>query len=394
MTTVNEIFPVGTPSVVVYPKEKVAVNPELVIGLELETENCTTQSEATYSAICKKTNFIIKTDGSLRGVAYEFISKPMATKHALASLGAFFTMTKFAEGNYTDRCSVHVHVNCTDLTMAQVSAVALLYTVVEDILFEFVGNSRDSNIYCIPWNQCRNHHALVAKFLGNAGDALRGWNKYTALNILPLSTLGTVEFRQMHGTADMEKLTTWINIIGGLFKYARENQLKDLTEQIKSLNTTSHYEAFFTQVLSGQLPYNDLYRQKLENGVILAKYSMITNKPAMRAVPLPAREAVVERGINLTANTLNVNDMYLPPLGGFGPGRAQTDEERRAVMDAIDRQTREVARIVRDRADAAVLTPRTPRPAPTRQTGQRRIPVPIDGTVQGWIDENHNEGEF
>ena len=271
---VHDCFGVAAPRVRSLKMAMECVNPSLVIGLELETEKCEGDG-GWYEDSVKKLNFQVKTDGSLRGNAFEFISLPMRSDQALGALDAFFTATQFNEDNYSDRCSVHVHVNCTDMEFEQISSLALLYTTMEEILFEFVGHNRDSNIYCIPWNQCRAHLNLVQNFLSDGGSVLRRWSKYTALNLLPLSTLGTVEFRQMHGTADMKKLTTWINIIGAMFAYAKTVELKDLIEQIKDLNTTSQYEVFFNRVLAMQLPYTDKYKEKLEEGIILAKYSLM-----------------------------------------------------------------------------------------------------------------------
>jgi hypothetical protein len=274
MTTITERFGVNPPTVRAYPKAaEGCVYPELVIGLELETEKC--DNHVCTASSVRPFQIDVKTDNSLRGSAYEFITRPMRTDHALAALTDFFGVTKFTEANYSDRCSVHVHVNCTDMHTEQLSSLALLYTVVEEILFEFVGSHRETNIYCIPWNQCRSHYNLVKSFLDDGNGVLRNWVKYTALNLLPLAALGTVEFRQMHGTADMVKLTKWVNMIGGLFKVAKTRPLKDLMAEIKELNTTSQYEVFFNSLLGGQLAYTDKYREAMEQGVILAKFSLV-----------------------------------------------------------------------------------------------------------------------
>lgn len=79
----------------------------------------------------------------------------------------------------------------------------------------------------------------------------------------------------MHGTADMLKLSQWINMIGGMFQYIENNSLDDIIKEVLELNTSSHYEKFFTQVLPETLAYTNLYQQKLEDGVILAKYGLI-----------------------------------------------------------------------------------------------------------------------
>lgn len=276
MTKLNKFFSVPNPDTRTYHRTIDAVNPGLVIGLELETENCGRRSATAWQGGAEDFNFRVDRDGSLRGTAYEFISHPMRSEHALPALQDFLIWSGFNDDNYSDRCSVHVHVNCTDLEMEQISNVALLYTVAEDILFEFVGGNRESNIYCIPWAHCRAHFDLIQSFLSNPTSQLKKWNKYTALNLIPLSSYGTVEFRQMHGTADFDKLQRWINIIGSIFRMAKETELNALIAEIKTLNTTSQYEQFFQRMIGGNLPYNDKYRSKMEEGVIFAKYSLIS----------------------------------------------------------------------------------------------------------------------
>lgn len=285
MTTISERFEVTPPVVKKYKTAVPCVNPDLVIGFELETENCQTLPR-DFGEMVSRFNMRIETDGSLRGTAYEFLTLPMKTTNALAALTDWFTYSKLTEENYSDRCSVHVHVNCTDLTTEQVSSVALLYTVTEEILFEFVGGNRDTGIYCIPWSQCRQHFNLIKRFLENGAEVLRNWSKYTAVNLIPLAGFGTMEFRQMHGTSDMAKITTWVNIIGALFKYGVAIELKDLMTEIKSLNNNSEYQAFFSKIFQDVLPYNEVYREKLESGVILAKFGMT----GMEKTPYKARE--------------------------------------------------------------------------------------------------------
>jgi len=292
---ISEVFGVSPPKVAAYTGTAVttAINPDLVIGLELETENCQIHSGTFYAKLCGPLNIMVEHDGSLRGVAYEFITAPMRSQDAIGCLGEFFNKSKFIDDNYSDRCSVHVHVNCTDMTLEQITNVALLYTTIEEILFEFVGGNRDTNIFCIPWNQCRQHFDLVHRFLNDTSYTLRNWNKYTALNLIPLSSQGTIEFRQLHGTSDMAKITTWINIIGAIFAYAKSVQLNTLIARIKELNTSSFYEMFFNDVLGGQLPYNEVYSRKLEEGIIFAKYSLMSYKEGTVAAPRVIKKKAV-----------------------------------------------------------------------------------------------------
>ncbi len=374
-----ETFRVAVPRVVKYKEPLPCVNPDLIIGLELETEQCDRWNADGYIGVADRCNFNTETDGSLRGRAYEFISRPMRSDHALGAMAEFFRQTGFTEANYSDRCSVHVHVNCTDMTLEQVSNVALIYSVFEEILFEYVGHHRETNIFCIPWNQCLAQYKLIENFLSAPGNQVAAWNKYTALNLIPLQTQGTVEFRQMHGTCDMEKLTTWINLIGAMFLYAKKAELKDLTETIKTLNTTSHYEAFFRDVLQNILPYNEVYQQRLEEGIILAKSSLITSGRSSKATveAAPPRAPVAVDGATLMRN-------YIVQQGdAIHPGRDITWD---AVPAGVGNIAHAEARArIRSQYEGLIARGATARTNPVRPEAYRTIRMPAQNDEEGII---------
>lgn len=288
--TIQEVYGVRPPKpFVMKGAERRGSNPDLMLGIELEIENCSGNAD-TYIEMLTKYGWVVTTDDSLRGAnlgrrgvvaqgnAFEFISKPMTQATALMSLESFFAATKFTEANYTDRTSVHVHANCLDWTFEQISALALLYTVVEEVLFKFIGNNRENNIYCIPWSHCRMNHDMVDRLETEGPVTIKRWQKYTALNLVPLASQGTVEFRHMNGTADVARLHKWINIIGALMGYAKQRELTALIDEVKALNSTSEYEVFFNQVFGGILQYEAGYRESLESGVLIAKYGLINWK--------------------------------------------------------------------------------------------------------------------
>lgn len=277
--TISKLLGVAPPNVFLSEKAAPVINPTLVMGLEIETENCK-HNQNRYMDMLTPLGWTVTVDGSLRGErAFEFISLPMQHTHLVPKLQEFFGLTGFTDQNYTDRCSVHVHVNCTNLTIDQLSTFCLVYSIFEEVLFEFVGNNRDSNIYCIPWNQCRYNQKLVTNLQEHLNVVPRQWQKYTAVNLVPLSNIGTVEFRHMHGTANVGKLTQWLSVIGALFEYSVTNNFNDVFETVKMINTISNYEQFFHQVLRGTLPYNEEGFIKLERGVISAKLALIGYDP-------------------------------------------------------------------------------------------------------------------
>jgi hypothetical protein len=271
--------------------------PDQIVGLEIETENC----PLGMGAYDRMLNGIweTKTDGSLRGNAYEFISKPAEIKILIPELLEFYKKTGFTDDNYTDRCSIHVHTNVQDMTKEQVATLCLLYSVFEEVLFEFVnhykvddprGKYRDTNLYCVPWNQCRMNQKMVASVLYETNYVFRGWQKYTALNIIPARTIGTFEWRHMHGTADTNKLILWLNIIGSLMSYAKQVEFDKVVETIKKLNDNSAYRVFFMDVFKEHFEYQPDYEARLISGVVDAKYCLMGLSKAKNKPKLEAKE--------------------------------------------------------------------------------------------------------
>jgi hypothetical protein len=286
--TVAKIFGLNLPTLVMSKLAALeATNGTLICGAELEIEN-TPYGDRWYRDNINRGVWQVERDGSLRPQdnSFEFISMPMVLGSLLAEMEAFFNKTKFTmENNYSDRTSVHLHTNVTDYTQEQLATLALTYTVVEDVLFRFVnhynaptpdGYSRDTNLYCIPWNQCRMNFGLVNKLFANPGGALKNWQKYTALNLLPVISQGTVEWRHMHGTNDMDKLRKWFDMIGSIMLFAKTADFNDVVKTVYVLNDTSAYQQFFNGVFQGTLPYTEDYQVALAEGVINAKYSLVS----------------------------------------------------------------------------------------------------------------------
>lgn len=251
-----------------------------ILGVEVETERLQ-RSHGWYSERLFP-NWTVTQDNSLRGASGEFVTIPMKASNLLPALQNFYSITGFTEENFTDRCSIHVHANVQDFTVDQLVSLTLMYQTVEDIFFEFVGHWRDTNLYCIPWSQCRMSYKMIPSMLRSDGafiESMRGWQKYTALNLLPILNQGTVEFRHMHGTADMDKISTWVKMISHLMYAAKSSTFEEVLNTVKDLNTSSQYQRWFERILGGVLPYDDRYRAPLFQGIVNAKYSFLTLDP-------------------------------------------------------------------------------------------------------------------
>lgn len=276
-------------------EEHKLVHPELIVGLELEIEDFPLDIEQRFRGL----SFTV--DNSLRNNGVEAITRPTYSKFVPEKLTAFFEKFKITERNYTERCSTHVHVNCQDLTPEQIAALCVLYQTVEHVLFSFIEHERDNNIFCVPWSQTNIGHQFVHNFLYDPNFTTYNWQKYTALNIIPLRTKGTVEFRHLEGTCDVKRITLWLNIIGSMFKYIETVDKDTLMETISRMNTISNYEEFIYSVF-GEYAYvfKDL-RENLAQGVVACKLLMLGHDKKKEDKPK----------INLNAEYLRVLDEYI-----------------------------------------------------------------------------------
>lgn len=190
------------------------IDSKQLIGIEVELEKYSDRvSSHLNSGVWNLHN-----DGSLRNNGVEFITSPMEARYAPRALNDLFEAGA-KTCCFTPRTSVHVHFNCQELTDQQVLDVILLYMHFETRLYNFVGKNRIKNIYCVPINST----LLIARMINERFDKLvTKWKKYTGLNLLPLASKGTLEFRQMHGTTDVKKLCIWIRMLAKIFQYAEK----------------------------------------------------------------------------------------------------------------------------------------------------------------------------
>lgn len=252
---------------------EVIASPEALVGIELEIEG--------WQWDRRLPGFSFTDDGSLRNNGIEAVSTPIRLMHAPGLLRSFFATFPVTEANYSERCSIHVHMNVLDFTFEQLATLALLYQTLERVLFAWVGNDRDKSIFCVPWSQSGTNYRLVSNMMNEPHHAIRRWQKYTALNLAPVQTQGTVEFRHLHGTNDQALITNWLRVIGRLRAYAVANPLEKVKDQLLNMNTVSNYGQWLEDVFQQEAAM--LRSEKLDTqlslGVVDTKFMLIQPEP-------------------------------------------------------------------------------------------------------------------
>jgi hypothetical protein len=283
------------------------VQQNYIFGIELEMENITRpMAEASYESYWSAT-----TDNSLRNNGVEFVSVPLKAFQIEYALDQIQSLNPKYQPVFSERTSTHVHMNVRDMTMDQIIGLVLTYIAVEKALFKVVGHDRDKNIFCIPLNNT-DYFTLIRDLLKNPQSTLRNWEKYSALNLLPLSSKGTVEFRHLAGTWNKQEILRWTNLLSYLKMYAKKNTLQDIFKTITNLNSNSLYEDFIYQVFKSHadivLRAAGNLQALLEDSITYCKLVIYTVQPiqlgtgidweqAVANIPAPARAATATVGI-------------------------------------------------------------------------------------------------
>ncbi|UOF79324.1 putative amidoligase enzyme [Caudoviricetes sp.] len=209
-----------------------------LIGVEIELEQVEYyQNDISYPYIFEY--WKTAEDGSLR-LGTEFILKrPLCSLDLIKSLDVFKSFIKmYKKGNsfarVTDRCSVHIHYDVRNKEFNDIVNVILVYILLEKVIFKFVDPLRFKNNYCRPL--CESTFINIASELVNS-DSLRtllrivniNCDKYSAMNLLPISTMGSIEFRHHHGTKDINDIIKWICVVMEVMEAPDINYLLSLS---------------------------------------------------------------------------------------------------------------------------------------------------------------------
>ena len=232
----------------------------LYVGCEFEIENLMS-SAGLLSSIA------VTEDGSLRNNGREFITPAILIPEAIGLFKHLHDTLEYGDEAFSERTSIHVHANCCNLFPQEVRNIVLLYALFEESFFSMVDKSRRENIHCVALTETY----LPSSYRSNCNNMIGNWHKYTALNLKPLTTQGTMEFRHMHGHADIQLFTEWLGIIEALFLVGRTFKVT-----AKTLEET-HLKMLF-DALFGNTRLKDKWdtqRSMMDNQIIDVKLSTI-----------------------------------------------------------------------------------------------------------------------
>lgn len=161
-------------------------------------------------------------DGSLKTEeAWEYVMpKPKCLEGVRESLD--YLEEKYIEydSNVYDsvRAGVHVHMNVQNYTIVELVTFATCYYLAEDLLMEYCGPYRSGNLFTLRSRDAE--YNLICLYKALQEKNLRHINteniRYASLNYLSLFRYGSLEFRGMRGTRNLDDIYQWVEIIDDL----------------------------------------------------------------------------------------------------------------------------------------------------------------------------------
>lgn len=202
------------------------------VGLELEIEGRNLPVDAFLTNVVSPTTkkqWLSINDGSLRNGGREFVtSGPINVSEVRHMVDGLFGTIARNNGTIdnSNRCSTHVHVNVSDLKVNQITSAIALWITFQTCLTRWHGTERIKNHFCLSTRDEEGMLEAWADYLSNGMRAERGYRdnvKYTALNIIPIWTQGSLEFRVGGPPDDPDKIVYWAKICNAIVRYAAQH---------------------------------------------------------------------------------------------------------------------------------------------------------------------------
>jgi len=190
---------------------------ESVVGYEVRVENYhAEQNRARRGDTVAYGQWKCEYDGSVtsRGRGGEVVSPVLHGREGLDQLKAVMQAMRNVGARVSVRTGMHVHVDARDLTGEQIARLISAYADRQTAFDQFVSPSRQSitrNHYCMALGE--GEKARIVEQFKATKSAPYGADRYRTVNCTSYAAIGTIEFRQHHGTLNGSKAVAWIETL-------------------------------------------------------------------------------------------------------------------------------------------------------------------------------------
>lgn len=162
-------------------------------------------------------------DGSLRGNSTEYVLSRPCGRDEIRPLieGLYESMATFkTKLHLSNRCSTHVHINMAGKGINEITSAIVLWGVFEQALIAYCGEERKTNHFCLSSKETKSTIEAWSNLLNYGNSQFSRNLKYSALNIMPLYTLGSLEFRCGRASKTPDYPVLWATLIDTLVGFA------------------------------------------------------------------------------------------------------------------------------------------------------------------------------
>lgn len=212
-------------------------------------------------------------DGSLRGEeSIEYVLRKPQTlakvREALNNLDKKYIQCE-SRVDESVRAGVHVHINMQDSSYTELFTMMTLYLSLEQLMVEWCGDSRVGNHFCLRSSDAEYVIYIIRECLAhNTLNYMNDENlRYSSMNVMALHKYGSLEFRSMRGTRDLDLIYKWVCMLGEMKRSVKKFANP---QDVMEVYSTQDVDEFLDKVLgkwSGELTALPDYKAKVLDGV-------------------------------------------------------------------------------------------------------------------------------
>lgn len=213
------------------------------VGIEVEVEGNNLPNEIGDRVVWKTTQ-----DGSLRGENREFVlRKPIPRDMVGDALDILRRNLENSEVIESNRCGVHIHINCQELTLDQVLSFITTYMCFEEVLVKWCGQDRVGNLFCLRVSDAGGIINHIKRMIDTRNIHVVGTDRlrYASINLKALSTYGSLEFRSMRSDLTPGVIEKWAQMLLAIKDYSIQHQASEIISEF----SVKGPQDFFNDVL-------------------------------------------------------------------------------------------------------------------------------------------------
>lgn len=221
------------------------------------------------------------------------LCQPIVMKDVLPALKELAESQAKAKLNFSFRTSVHVHVNMHELTYKQILNVIYTYLLLEEPLLNYCGEKRVGNRFCLRLQDAEGLlESLKAVFSNGEGSLFaiaRDSIRYASINLEAIPKYGSIEFRGMRGTLDVDTIHAWVKMLEKIRAYALSMEdVEAVHEQFRAVGANDFIKGVLGSTLTKLV--GDDFEYQLNKSYSLSldlpyAYKAYKAKPAVEYVP-------------------------------------------------------------------------------------------------------------